>query len=58
MLTIMRAWYEKQRDGRIHYIARYDLGNERHLLADRDARPASRPSTRLLEKQVRLLSVS
>jgi hypothetical protein len=27
MLTIVRAWYEKQRDGRIHYIARDDLGN-------------------------------
>jgi len=58
MLTIVRAWYEKQRDGRIHYIARDDLGNERHLLADRDGSTHEQALYRLLEEQMRLPSVS
>ncbi len=57
MLTIVRAWYEEQRDGRIHSIVRDGLGNERHLLADQDGSAHEQALYRVLEEQMRLQSV-
>jgi hypothetical protein len=57
MLTIVRAWHDKQHDGRIHFIIRDDLGNERHLLADQDGSPHEQSLYRALQEEMRLQRV-
>jgi hypothetical protein len=57
MLTIVRAWHDKQHDGRIHYIIRDNLDNEWHLLADQDGSPHEQSLYRVLQQQMRLQRV-